>query len=106
MLKCQSSDAMVHLQAAGSMCQRVDRDTKRLGIVGVGMHIAKMSNHPIPRLLLVTVTPQEPALWKWHISEANVELIYGYATSRETAQADGNSALFAMLSKGVPRQTI
>jgi hypothetical protein len=56
-----------------------------------------------PRLLEVTVTPQEPTLWKWHVSEANVELTHGYATSRETAQIDGDGALFAMLSVRLPK---
>jgi hypothetical protein len=56
-----------------------------------------------PRLLEVTVTPQEPTLWKWHVSEANVELVHGYATSRETAQINGDHALFALLSAGVPK---
>ena len=59
-----------------------------------------MANRPTPRLLEVTVTVQEPALWKWRVSEANLELVHGYATSRETAQIDGDTALFAMLSEG------
>ena len=51
------------------------------------------------RLLEVTVSAQnEPTRWKWHISEGGFELAHGYATSRETAQRDGDSALFAMLS--------
>jgi hypothetical protein len=49
------------------------------------------------RMLEVTVKAQEPTLWKWQISEANLEVAHGYATSRETAQIDGDTALFAML---------
>ena len=54
------------------------------------------------RLLDVTVTPQEPALWRWHISDRAVELMYGFATSRETAQIEADSALFKLLSIGEP----
>lgn len=51
------------------------------------------------RLLEVTVIAQnEPTRWKWHISEGGLELVHGYATSRETAQRDGDSVLFTMLS--------
>jgi hypothetical protein len=59
-----------------------------------------MSNHPAIRLLLVDVIHLEPSLWKWQISEQNLEVAHGYATSRETAQIDGDSALFEMLSAG------
>jgi hypothetical protein len=57
-----------------------------------------MKSHFTPRLLEVTLTPLEPTLWKWDVSEANLEVAHGYATSRETAQIDGDRALFAMLS--------
>jgi hypothetical protein len=53
--------------------------------------------NPTAQMLEVTVTAQEPTLWKWQISEANFEVAHGYATSRETAQIDGDTALFAML---------
>jgi hypothetical protein len=58
-----------------------------------------MINRPV-RLLQVTVTSQEPTLWKWHISEGDEEVAHGYATSRETAQVDADTQLFAMLSVG------
>jgi hypothetical protein len=54
------------------------------------------------RLLDVTVTAQEPTLWRWHISDQAVELMHGFATSRETAQIEANSALFKLLSIGEP----
>jgi len=63
-------------------------------------HIHRMAKHPHLRLLEVTVAAQEPALWKWHVSESDVELVHGYATTRETAQIDGDNALFMMLSIG------
>jgi hypothetical protein len=50
------------------------------------------------RLLEVTVTLQQQSLWKWDISEANLEIAYGYAPTREIAQFEGDSALFAMLT--------
>jgi hypothetical protein len=51
------------------------------------------------RLLEVTVTAQQPTLWKWEISEHGLELMCGFETSRETAQIQGDSALFMLLSE-------
>jgi len=60
-----------------------------------------MAKKPVyAHLLDVTVTAQEPTRWRWHISEHAVEVMHGYATSRETAQIDGDSALFKLLSVG------
>ena len=59
-----------------------------------------MAKHPQVRLLEVTVTAQKPENWKWHVSETDVVLAHGYATTRETAQIDGDNALFKMLSVG------
>ncbi len=53
---------------------------------------------PRVRLLEVTVTAQQPTLWKWHISERDLEIMRGYETSRETAQIKGDTALFKLLS--------
>jgi hypothetical protein len=53
---------------------------------------------PNVRLLEVNVTPVEPTRWKWKISEGDVEIACGFETSRETAQIEGDSALFALLS--------
>jgi hypothetical protein len=53
------------------------------------------------RLVDVEVTAQELSLWKWSVSEGDQEVAHGYATSRETAQVDGDSALFELLSVGV-----
>lgn len=51
------------------------------------------------RLLEVTVTAQRPTLWKWEISEHGTEIMSGFETSRETAQIQGDSALFMLLSE-------
>lgn len=51
------------------------------------------------RLLEVTVTAQRPTLWKWDISEQGMEIMSGFETSRETAQIQGDSALFMLLSE-------
>jgi hypothetical protein len=52
------------------------------------------------RLLEVDVMAQEPTLWRWRVSESDQELVHGYATSRESAQIDGDNALFKLLSLG------
>lgn len=57
-----------------------------------------MTSQSEVRLLDVDVTVVEPTLWKWTISERSIEVSHGYATSRETAQFDGNTALFKLLS--------
>jgi hypothetical protein len=59
-----------------------------------------MANIPAVRLLEVIVTAQEASLWKWAISEGEAEVARGYETSRESAQIDGDSTLFATLSVG------
>jgi hypothetical protein len=46
------------------------------------------------RLLEVTLTAQEPTLWKWDISEHGLEVMYGYETSRESAQGEGDTSCF------------
>jgi hypothetical protein len=60
-----------------------------------------MNKRPAPRLLEVAVLAQGPTVWRWNISEADVEVAHGIAASRETAQIDGDNALFAMLSEGL-----
>lgn len=61
-------------------------------------HVDVMANSLSVRLLDVDVTALEPTLWKWAITDKNFEVSHGYATSRETAQFEGNNALFALLS--------
>jgi hypothetical protein len=52
------------------------------------------------RLLQVDVAAQEPTLWRWRVSESDLEIQHGYASSRESAQIDGDNALFKLLSLG------
>jgi hypothetical protein len=60
--------------------------------------MAKKSN---PRLLLeVTVIPLEPTRWEWRVYEGDTPVMIGFETSRETAQIEGDSALFRLLSVG------
>jgi len=58
-----------------------------------------MAKRPHVRLLEVTVTAQEPALWKWHISESDIEVMHGFEASRESAQIEGDTVLFKLLVK-------
>lgn len=61
-------------------------------------HTVKMTSKLSVRLLDVDVRAVEPTRWRWAVSEENFELLHGYATSRETAQFEGDSALFILLS--------
>jgi hypothetical protein len=63
-------------------------------------HILRMAKPFRARLLDVTVTLQESTLWKWRVSEGDTEVAHGYAKTRETAQIDGDNALFMLLSIG------
>jgi len=38
--------------------------------------------------------------WEWRVSEGGAVVMSGYETSRETAQIEGDSALFFLLSSG------
>jgi hypothetical protein len=61
-------------------------------------HILEMAMKYHPRLLEVAVTPLEPTRWEWRVYEGDTLLITGFQTSRETAQNEGDSALFRLLS--------
>jgi hypothetical protein len=61
-----------------------------------------MAKKSDPRLLEVTVTPLEPARWEWRVYEGDTPLT-GFETSRETAQIEGESALFRLLSAGLDK---
>jgi hypothetical protein len=71
---------------------------QRLGIGRVQGHIDGMAKRPAVRLLEVNVTVVAPTRWKWNVSDGLVEIACGYETSRETAQVEGDSALFALIS--------
>jgi len=57
-----------------------------------------MAKAPAVRLLEVNVTAVTPTRWKWNVSDGTVEVACGYETSRESAQIEGDSALFALIS--------
>jgi hypothetical protein len=50
------------------------------------------------RLLEVAITAEKPTVWRWHISEHDLEIMHGYETSREAAQINGDNALFKLLT--------
>ena len=50
------------------------------------------------RLLDLDVSALDTKLWKWTVSEQGLELSHGYARSEETAQIEGDNALFALVS--------
>jgi hypothetical protein len=56
----------------------------------------------VPRLLEVKVTCLKPDYWEWQVCDSDRALVVGYATSRETAQFDGDNALFVALGKSWP----
>jgi hypothetical protein len=57
----------------------------------------------VPRLLEVKVTCIRPDYWEWQVCDSDRALVVGYATSRETAQIDGDGALFVALGKPSPQ---
>ena len=85
--------------ACEALSERAGTNSRvRLATRHVDAHLDEMANKLSVRLLDVDVTALQPTLWKWTISEKNFEVSHGYATSRETAQTEGNNALFALLS--------
>jgi hypothetical protein len=52
------------------------------------------------RLLEVSLIALERDRWEWQVCENDTPIVMGYATTRETAQIDGDSALFLLLSIG------
>jgi hypothetical protein len=59
-----------------------------------------MAKKYYPRLFEVTVTQLEPTPWEWRVCERDTLLMRGLETSRETAQLEGDNALFHLLSVG------
>jgi hypothetical protein len=59
-----------------------------------------MAKKLYPRLLVVEVFQLKPTLWEWRVFQGDTALETGTATSRETAQIDGDGALFRMLCAG------
>ncbi|MFK4507218.1 hypothetical protein [Bradyrhizobium daqingense] len=49
------------------------------------------------RMLEVRLIALLPQKWEWQVWKDDLMLMSGYETSRETAQIEGNSALFHLL---------
>jgi hypothetical protein len=60
-------------------------------------HIHWMAKSPLSRLLEVKVTALKPERWEWQVCDSDALIMSGYETSRETAQIEGDSALFLLL---------
>lgn len=65
-----------------------------------GTHILGMAKSSRPRLFEVRVIPLKPDQWEWRVCEGDKAIMTGYESSRETAQIEGDSALFMLLSEG------
>ncbi|MEO6780134.1 MAG: hypothetical protein ABI196_04330 [Bradyrhizobium sp.] len=59
-----------------------------------------MAKQSVVRLLEVAVTASKPTLWRWRVSEDDEEIAHGFEKTRETAQIEGDDALFRLLSMG------
>jgi hypothetical protein len=62
-----------------------------------------MAKAPRSRLLEVKVTALKPEQWEWQVCEGETLLAMGLETSRETAQIEGDNALFHLLSAGLDK---
>jgi hypothetical protein len=56
-----------------------------------------MAKSPV-RLLDVAVSQSGQGRWKWNVSDGATEIASGFEITREAAQIQGDSALFALLS--------
>jgi hypothetical protein len=52
------------------------------------------------RLLEVNLIALKPDRWEWQVCKGELPVVAGYAISRETAQIEGDNALFKLLSMG------
>jgi hypothetical protein len=55
------------------------------------------------RLLEVNLTALKPDRWEWRVCEGETAIEIGFETSRETAQIEGDRALFRLLSAGIDK---
>jgi hypothetical protein len=65
-------------------------------------HIRWMAKAFGLRLLEVQLFALKPERWEWRVFHGDTPIKVGYATSRETAQIEADSALFRLLSEGQP----
>jgi hypothetical protein len=56
-----------------------------------------MAKAPQPRLLEVRPIALNPGRWEWQVCNGDAMLMSGHEASRETAQIEGDSALFLLL---------
>jgi hypothetical protein len=63
----------------------------------VGAHILGMAKNSRLRLLEVRVIPLKSNQWEWRVCDGDTPIMTGYESSRETAQIEGDSALFLLL---------
>ena len=52
-------------------------------------------------LLEVKLIAQHPEKWEWQVCEGDTMVMSGHETSRETAQIEGNGALFYLLRRPI-----
>jgi hypothetical protein len=53
------------------------------------------------RLLEVKIIAMGPTRWEWQVCDQDSPLMSGYQASRESAQTEGDSALFLLLRTGI-----
>jgi hypothetical protein len=56
---------------------------------------------PSARLLEVKLTALKLGQWEWQVCDHETPLMSGYESSRETAQIEGDSALFLLLRSNI-----
>jgi hypothetical protein len=64
-------------------------------------HIPGMAKAPRSRLLEVKLTALNPGRWEWQVCESETLIMSGHETSRESAQIEGDSALFLLLRSNI-----
>jgi len=65
-------------------------------------HIQVMAKPRRIRLLEVNLVALKPDRWEWRVCEGETPIVIGFENSRETAQIEGDNALFKLLSEGMP----
>jgi hypothetical protein len=60
-----------------------------------------MARTPQPRLLEVRLIALNLGRWEWQVCNGEAMLMSGYEASRETAQIEGDSALFLLLRSNI-----
>jgi hypothetical protein len=79
-------------------CTRLIYSGRHTPIPRAARRLDVATKKPQQHLLEVAVIPLEPARWEWRVYEGDTPLMAGFEGSRETAQINGDSALFRLLS--------